>query len=205
VPITPAGATADVVEPPAGASSTTADLAALYGVSCLASGPCLSVGAMWLGASTPAGLEDQVSASGVAAASVQAPAPSNANSTSPFAGLASIACSALGACVEIGTALDTAGVYEPYVINDQPPILITNSDPLPAATVGSAYSDTFTATGGWGPGSYTWSATGRPRGGQSHGLGHGLTGTDSDRAFLAGGHAAPAAREAHGCRHCGQR
>jgi hypothetical protein len=42
-----------------------------------------------------------------------------------------------------------------------PALAITTASPLPAATVGTVYSQTFAATGGTGTG-YTWSATGLP-------------------------------------------
>jgi hypothetical protein len=109
-------------------------------------------------------MQEQISVSGSVGASAATPPPSNANTTSPYTYLESVSCGAIGACVAIGTALDSAGGNEPYALSEQPAILITNTDPLPSATVGTPYTDTFTATGGWGPSSYTWSAAGLPAG-----------------------------------------
>ena len=167
VPITPTGATADVLAPPSGVVPTAQYSSGFYGVACLASGPCLDAG--WEGVGTLADplynpVEEQVSASGTVAASLRAPTPSDANTTAPYTYLDSVACSPIGACAAVGASLDTSGVYEPYVINEQPPVLITTTDPLPAAQVGTPFTNTFMATGGWGPGSYTWSATGLPAG-----------------------------------------
>lgn len=167
VPITPAGATTDVLAPPSGVVATAQYSSGFYAVACLASGPCLDAG--WEGVGTLADplynpVEEQVSAAGTVGASLRAPAPSNANTTAPNTYLDSVACSPVGACAAVGASLDTSGAFEPYVINEQPLVLITTTDPLPAAQVGAAFTDTFTATGGWGPGSYTWAATGLPPG-----------------------------------------
>jgi hypothetical protein len=53
---------------------------------------------------------------------------------------------------------DTAAKLFSLTIN--PPLLITTTSPLPAATVTVAYSQTFAASGG--AGGYSWSATGLP-------------------------------------------
>ena len=45
-----------------------------------------------------------------------------------------------------------------FALTVNPKLVITNTSPLPAATVDSAYSDTFAATGGTGSG-YTWAVT----------------------------------------------
>ena len=41
------------------------------------------------------------------------------------------------------------------------PLTIATTSPLPQATIGAAYTQTFSATGGSGTG-YTWTATGLP-------------------------------------------
>ncbi|HEX3617439.1 MAG TPA: Ig domain-containing protein [Solirubrobacteraceae bacterium] len=154
ITITPSGATVAVVPPPAGADLSTVGLSGFYGVGCVVNGTCLSAGWFGLGTSQQQGMHVQTSASGVAGAASETPAPSAANTTAPNVTLDGVGCSTTGSCVEVGTDLDGAGRYEPFAVSEQAPLALSNPG-LAAGKVGSAYQAQLSAAGAWG--SYSWS------------------------------------------------
>ena len=69
---------------------------------------------------------------------------------------------AAGSVSFTATVTDGAGGVDtlPFVLPVNAALTITTTSPLPAATIGAAYSQTFSAAGG--SGGYAWSATGLP-------------------------------------------
>jgi Putative Ig domain len=157
VPITNSGASGNEITPPAGVVPSSSEVAGLYGVACVPSGPCLSDGWYSVGNDEYGGLQVQTSASGSVSDGVALPEPSGASTTAPYTFLQGIGCdSSEGSCVAVGISEYTASDYDPYVVSEQAPLSISTTS-LSGAAVGASYQAQLAATGAWG--AYAWSVT----------------------------------------------
>jgi len=136
-------------------SNTTpnGDYSALYDVSCPPSGPCLGAGYYYTSSDKYAGMTSTFSGGTVGAGEASV-APSDESTASPYAYLETVGCGAPGSCLAIGEEENQSSAYVPYTLSAQAPLAVGTTS-LPAGAVGSAYSQTLSATGAWG--SYTWS------------------------------------------------
>lgn len=139
---------------PSDAQSGSNQLAELNGVSCPATGACLAVGDYRNLTGNSVGMTVSFDAGSIGAG-VETHAPQDESTAgNAYAYLASIGC-ASSSCAATG-GYSTTTSEAPYVLSAQAPLAVGTTT-LPAGAIGSAYSQTLSATGAWGV--YNWAVT----------------------------------------------
>lgn len=148
-----AGATASPSFP--SDTTTNGDYSAFYDVSCPPSGACLGVGYYYNSSLEYQAMTVTFSGGTVGAGEASA-APSDESTTNPYTYLQTVGCGGSGSCVAAGEEENQSSDYVPYMVSAQAPLAVTTST-LSGGVVASSYTADLSATGAWGP--YSWSVT----------------------------------------------
>jgi hypothetical protein len=144
----------DQVALPSDAEAGSNQLAELNDVNCPASGACLAVGDYRNLTGNSLGMTVSFDAGNVGAGvATQAPADES-TAGNAYAVLESIGCASSSCAASGGYSSSTSEA--PYVLSAQAPLAVGTTT-LPAGAIGSAYSQTLSATGAWG--AYNWTVT----------------------------------------------
>jgi hypothetical protein len=145
---------------PAGADGVGSD-GGLFSLSCPAAGPCLAAGAFANSTGNDLGMTVSFNAGSVSGA-IASPAPSDASSGGSASATLETAACAAASCAASGDYANASG-DAPYVVSAQAPLAVGTTS-LPAGEIGSAYSQTVSATGAWGISGWTLASGTLPAG-----------------------------------------